>query len=39
VVALYDAAGPITQPLFRRRREEVRNKLTVLVATAPMLAM
>jgi hypothetical protein len=38
VAALYDAAGLITPLLYGRRMQEVRKKLTVLVAMALMLA-
>jgi hypothetical protein len=38
VAALYSVAGPITPPLCGRRTQEVR-KLTLLMATALMLAM
>ena len=39
VAALCNAAGPITPLLYGRRMQEVRKKLTVLVAMALMLAM
>jgi hypothetical protein len=40
VMALYKAAGlPIVPFLYGRRMEEVRKKLTVLVAMAMMVAM
>jgi hypothetical protein len=39
VAALCNAAGPITPLLYGRRMQEVRKKLTVLVAMALILAM
>jgi len=40
VVALYNAAGPITPLLYGRRAQEVlRKKLAVLLATVMMLGV